>query len=91
MEQGSQREVKEGQMIILLNFGRALMVAWIGYALLLMFAPSLLHKPADFYSGAIQGLTAFGLGYLMDRALSLVLRRRALSAHPESSVREVGE
>jgi len=75
-------------MVILLNVGRALMVAWIGYALLLMFAPSLLHKPAEPYSGAIQGLAAFGLGYLMDRALSLVLRRRAHSAHPESSERE---
>jgi hypothetical protein len=90
MEQGSQPEVKERQMIILLNVSRALMVAWISYALLLMFAPSLLHKPADFYSGVIQGLAAFGLGYLMDRALSLVLRRRA-QAHPESSERDVGE
>ena len=75
-------------MIILLNVGRALMVVWIGYALLLMFAPSLLHKPADPYSGAVQGLAAFGLGYLMDRALSLLLRRRALSANFESGERE---
>ena len=75
-------------MIILLNVGRALMVAWIGYALLLMFAPSLLHKPADPFGGAMQALAAFGLGYLMDRALSFVLRRRALSTHSESSERE---
>ena len=77
-------------MIIVLNVGRALMVAWIGYALLLMFAPGLLHRPADPFSGAIQALTAFGLGYFMDHALSFVLRRRALSAQPDSTEREQG-
>jgi hypothetical protein len=77
-------------MIILLNLGRALMVAWIGYALLLMFAPGLLHRPPDQIGGAIQALTAFGLGYLMDRALSLVLRRRALSAQNDASKRDDG-
>jgi hypothetical protein len=69
-------------MIILLNLGRALMAAWIGYALLLMFAPGLLHRPPDQISGAAQALIAFGLGYLMDRALGVVLRRRAQSARP---------
>jgi hypothetical protein len=72
-------------MIILLNLGRALMVAWIAYALLLIFAPGLLHRPPDQISGAIQALIAFGLGYLMDRALSFVLRRRALSAQSDAS------
>jgi hypothetical protein len=51
-------------MIILLNLGRALMVAWIAYALLLIFAPGLLHRPPDQIGGAIQALIAFGLGYL---------------------------
>jgi hypothetical protein len=75
-------------MIILLNVGRALMVAWIGYALLLMFALGLLHRPADPMNGAIQALTAFGSGHLMDRALSFVLRRRALSARSDPCERD---
>jgi hypothetical protein len=77
-------------MIILLNLGRALMVAWIAYALLLMFAPGLLHRPPNQIGGAIQALTAFGLGYLMDRALSYVLRRRALSAQNDAPKRDDG-
>ena len=72
-------------MIILLNLGRGLMVAWIAYALLLIFAPGLLHRPPDRIGGAIQALIAFGLGYLMDRALSFVLRRRARSAQSDPS------
>jgi hypothetical protein len=78
-------------MIILLNLGRALMVAWIAYALLLIFAPGLLHRPPNQIGGAIQALTAFGLGYLMDRALSFVLRRRALSAQNDASKRDDGK
>jgi len=70
-------------MIILLNFGRALMVAWIVYALLLTFAPGVLHRPPDQIGGSIQALIAFGLGYLMDRALSFVHRRRALAAQSD--------
>jgi hypothetical protein len=77
-------------MITLLNLGRALMVAWIAYALLLIFAPAFLHRPPDPIGGAIQALTAFGLGYLLDRALSFVLRRRALSAQGEPSERDHG-
>jgi hypothetical protein len=65
-------------MIVLLNLGRALMVVWIAYGLLLVFAPGLLHRSAEPIGGAIQVLVAFGLGHLFDRALSLVLRRRAL-------------
>jgi hypothetical protein len=73
-------------MIILLNLGRALMIAWIVYALLLIFAPGVLHRPPDLMGGSVQALTALGLGYLMDRALSLVLRRRraALSDQAKS-------
>jgi hypothetical protein len=77
-------------MIALLNLGRALMVVWIAYALLLMFAPSLVHRTADPTGGAIQALIAFGLGYLMDRALSIVLRRRAMSAQGDPSERDPG-
>jgi uncharacterized membrane-anchored protein len=72
-------------MIALLNLGRALMVVWIAYALVLVFAPALVHRPADPIGGAIQALIAFGLGYLLDRVLGVVLRRRALSAQDDRS------
>jgi hypothetical protein len=74
-------------MIVLLNLGRALMVIWIAYALLLLFAPGLVHRPADPIGSSIQALIAFGLGYLMDRALAIVLRRRALSVQDDSGDR----
>jgi uncharacterized membrane-anchored protein len=77
-------------MIVLLNFGRALMLVWIAYGLLLVFAPGLVHRAADPIGGAIQALIAFGLGYLMDRALSIVYRRRALSAGGDPSERDHG-
>ena len=64
-------------MVILLNIGRLLMVAWVIYALLLIFAPSLIHKPPDQTSGIIQVVIAYSLGYLLDRALGMVRRRRA--------------
>jgi hypothetical protein len=44
--------------------------------------------PAGPIGGAIQALIAFGLGYLMDRALSFMLRRRALSAQSDPTARE---
>ena len=72
-------------MIILLNLARALMVAWIVYGLLLMFAPGLLHRHPDPMSGAMQALIAYALGYLLDRALSVVLRRRAQTAQSDPS------
>jgi hypothetical protein len=64
-------------MIILLNIGRLLMVAWVVYGLLLIFAPSIIHKPPDQRSGIVQVVIAYSLGYLLDRALGLVRRRRA--------------
>jgi len=64
-------------MIAVLNVGRFLMVAWIVYALLLVFAPGILHRPPAEMSGAIQAVVAFVLGHLMDRALSVIRRRRA--------------
>lgn len=64
-------------MILLLNFARLLMVLWIGYGLLLIFAPSVVHSPPNPTSGAIQAIAAFAIGHLLDRTLSVVLRRRA--------------
>lgn len=64
-------------MIAVLNLGRLLMVGWIVYALVLIFAPTLLHRSPDQAGGAIQVGVAFGLGWLLDRAISAVHRRRA--------------
>jgi hypothetical protein len=63
-------------MIILLNIGRLLMVVWVVYGLLLIFAPSIIHKAPDQMNGVIQVVIAYSLGYLLDRALALVRRRR---------------
>jgi hypothetical protein len=70
-------------MIAMLSLGRLLMVGWIGYALVLIFAPGLLHRAPDQVSGAIQVAIAFGLGWLLDRALLAVHRRRARIAGAE--------
>ena len=67
-------------MIILLNIARLMMVLWIAYGLLLMFAPGVVHSQPNPTSGAIQAVVAFAIGYLLDRALSVVLRRRAEGA-----------
>jgi hypothetical protein len=64
-------------MILLLNIARYLMVLWIVYGLLLIFAPSVVHSPPNPTSGGIQAIAAFAIGYLLDRILSVVLRRRA--------------
>jgi hypothetical protein len=64
-------------MIILLNIGRLLMVAWVVYGLVLIFAPSIIHKSPDQTNGIIQVVIAYSLGYLLDRALGRVRRRRA--------------
>jgi hypothetical protein len=63
-------------MILVLNVGRLFMLAWIAYALVLLFAPSLLHQPPAPMSGTIQALAAFALGHLLDRALSVARRRK---------------
>jgi len=47
------------------------------YGLVLIFAPALLHRSPDQVGGAIQVGVAFALGWLLDRALSAVQRRRA--------------
>jgi hypothetical protein len=67
-------------MIILINIGRIAMVAWVVYGLLLIFAPSVIHRQPDQVSGIIQCLVAYAAGYSMDRALSAVKRRKAALA-----------
>ena len=64
-------------MIILINIGRMAMVAWVIYSLLLIFAPNVIHRQPDLIGGVIQFLVAYAAGFLMDRALSVVRRRRA--------------
>jgi hypothetical protein len=64
-------------MILLLNVARGLMVLWIAYGLILIFAPTVVHSSPNPASGAIQALAAFAIGYLLDRILWVVLRRRA--------------
>ncbi len=70
-------------MIPLLNFGRFLMVVWIGYALLLVFAPGVVHSRPNMIGGALQAIAAFAIGFLLDRLLGLVLRRKAAQADGE--------
>ncbi len=64
-------------MVTLINIGRIAMIIWVIYSLLLIFAPSVIHRQPDQVSGIIQFLIAYAAGYLMDRALSAVRRRKA--------------
>lgn len=64
-------------MAFLINLGRFLMLAWVVYALVLIFAPNLVHQQPNQTSGIIQAASAFILGNLLDRALGAVRRRRA--------------
>jgi hypothetical protein len=64
-------------MIAVLNLGRLLMFGWIVYGWVLIFAPALLHRSPDQVGGAIQVGVAFALGWLLDRAIPAVHRRRA--------------
>ena len=66
-------------MIMLLNLGRLLMVAWIIYALVLLVAPHYLHRPPDNLGATLQAVAAFALGHLLDRALVL---QRSVSQPP---------
>jgi hypothetical protein len=72
-------------MILLLNIARGLMVLWVAYGLLLIFAPSVVHSSPNPTSGAIQAIAAFAIGYLLDRILSVVLRRRAADVDKQAS------
>jgi hypothetical protein len=77
-------------MIALLNLGRCLMVLWIAYALLLLFAPQALNRPPDNLSASLQAVAAFGLGFLMDQAIGFLCRRAAARAAGESSAPSAG-
>jgi hypothetical protein len=72
-------------MILLLNIARGLMVLWVAYGLLLIFAPSVVHSSPNPTSGAIQAIAAFAIGYLLDWILSVVLRRRAADLDKQAS------
>jgi hypothetical protein len=67
-------------MIILINIGRIAMIGWVIYSLLLIFAPSFIHREPDQVGGIIQFLIAYAAGYSLDRVLSAVRRRRAALA-----------
>jgi hypothetical protein len=67
-------------MIPLLNVGRLLMVVWIVYGLILIFAPQLLHLPPSQMRGLAYCVAAYLLGYGMDRAIGMIRRRRAAAA-----------
>ena len=76
-------------MIMLLNLGRLLMVAWIIYALVLLFAPHYLHRSPDNLGASLQAVAAFVLGHLMDRVIGMLRRRRAMQ--PAAGVTHAGE
>jgi hypothetical protein len=57
-------------MIILLNIARLLMVLWIVYGLLLMFAPGVIHSQPNPTSGAIQAIVAFARLFVGSRAIA---------------------
>jgi hypothetical protein len=73
-------------MIAMLNVGRFLMVLWIVYSLVLIFAPQYLHQPKNPIGGVIQCVCAYCVGYLLDRWLSRVRRQKA--AEPETTAPE---
>jgi hypothetical protein len=77
-------------MIILLNLGRLLMVAWVVYALYLLFAPHFLHTQPDDLSAAMQAIVAFALGHLMDRALGILRRRKAARLAGHAPTQQAG-
>lgn len=64
-------------VIVLINVARLGMVAWIVYALLLIFAPQFLGRAPDPYGGGLQAIVAFVIGWCLDRTLGYVRRRQA--------------
>jgi hypothetical protein len=70
-------------MTVLINIGRAAMALWVVYSLVLIFAPAWVHQMPNLKAGIIQFLVAYSLGYLLDRALSVLRRRKA--AHLEAA------
>lgn len=77
-------------MTIVLNMGRLVMVAWIVYAVILIFAPGIIHRQPDQTSGVIQFIVAFALGHLLDRALSAVRRRRSAQVVSDQATNDAG-
>jgi uncharacterized protein YhhL (DUF1145 family) len=77
-------------MIMLLNLGRLLMVVWIIYALVLLFAPHYLHRPPDNVGASIQAIAAFVLGHLLDRAIGMLRRRQATRMAGSAPTSETG-
>lgn len=75
-------------MIAMLNVGRFLMVLWIAYSVVLIFAPQYLHQPKNPIGGLIQCVCAYCLGYLLDRLLARVKRQRAPEPEPEPAAPE---
>jgi hypothetical protein len=68
-------------MVFLINLGRFFMLGWVIYSLMLIFAPGIVHQAPDQTRAIIQGIIAFILGHLLDRALGMVRRRRAYAAN----------
>ena len=67
-------------MEFVINVGRLLMVGWVVYAMLLIFAPHFIHQVPNQTSGIVQFVVAFVVGHLLDRALGVLRRRRAMRA-----------
>jgi uncharacterized membrane protein len=67
-------------MEFVINVGRFLMVGWVVYALLLIFAPHFIHQAPNQLSGIAQFVVAFVIGHLLDRALGFLRGRRAMRA-----------
>jgi hypothetical protein len=72
-------------MIVVINIGRLAMVIWVVYSLLLIFAPHFIHRQPNQVSGIIQFVLAYGIGYLLDRLLGTVRRRKAAVAADNSA------
>ena len=77
-------------MIILINIGRMAMIAWVIYSLLLIFAPSVIHRQPDQMAGIIQFLIAYAVGFLLDRLLSVLRRRKAARIAETSPAGDAG-
>ena len=77
-------------MVVLINICRLAMLGWIAYALVLIFAPSWLHHAPDQVGGIIQCVIAYTGGFLLDRLLGVLRRRRLAQANVELRSGEPG-
>jgi putative flippase GtrA len=69
-------------MIAMLNVGRFLMVLWVIYGVVVIFAPQYVHQQKNPISGLIQCVCAYVVGYLLDRQLSKARRQKAAESEP---------